>query len=122
MHAWLASTSASSASLYTACLRAHTHSLRWLTLATSHPATITALPPIFADLARVKDEKHLQRPQRGQWAVMLEPLPPEKPTKKKDKPEAAAAAAAAVPVDGAAEQEAAPQAAVQEQQAGAAAQ
>lgn len=95
--------------------------VRWLTQPASHPAPITALPPIFADLARVKDEKHLQRPQRGQWAVMLEPLPPEKPTKKKDKPEAAAAAAAA-PLDGAAEQEPAAQAAVQEQQAGAAAQ
>lgn len=58
-----------------------------------HPApaqlTISCLctpPRPVADLARVKDEKHLQRPQRGQWAVMLEPLPPEKPTKKKEKP------------------------------------
>ncbi len=61
-------------------------------------STIRLLPPYhFADLARVKDEKHLQRPQRNQWAVMLEPLPPEKPTKKKDKPAAAASTDGAVP-------------------------
>ena len=63
----------------------------------SHAADHELPPPpprCVSDLARVKDEKHLQRPQRGQWAVMLEPLPPEKPTKKKEKPAAPAGDAA----------------------------
>ncbi|KAI7835547.1 hypothetical protein COHA_010552 [Chlorella ohadii] len=65
-------------------------------IALGHEVTLYLVGQL-ADLARVKDEKHLQRPQRNQWAVMLEPLPPEKPTKKKDKPAAAASTDGAVP-------------------------
>jgi hypothetical protein len=35
----------------------------------------------LADLAAVRDEKHLQRPMKNQWAVVLSPLPPAVPAK-----------------------------------------
>jgi hypothetical protein len=41
---------------------------------------LTLPPPLgpikSADLAKVRDEKQLQRPMRGHWAVQLQPLPP----------------------------------------------
>ncbi|PRW45700.1 alpha-glucosidase isoform A [Chlorella sorokiniana] len=69
-------------------------------IALGHEVTLYLVGQL-SDLAKVKDEKHLQRPQRNQWAVMLEPLPPEKPAKTKDKVPAAAADAA-IPAAGAA--------------------
>ena len=53
---------------------AHSHAVPYL------HRRLLAVPVVLpADLCTVKDEKHLQRPQKGQWAVQLAPLPAKLP-------------------------------------------
>lgn len=62
----------------------------------THHSPLAPAPPALrasaADLSKLKDQAHLQKPQRGQWAVMLVPEAPKPPSKKQ-----AAAAAGSAP-------------------------